>query len=37
MYSLPQDLWEKEILEGIGNTLGSFVKILEVTKLGIYT
>jgi hypothetical protein len=32
MYSLPREFWEPEILEGIGNTIGSFVKIYEVTK-----
>jgi hypothetical protein len=32
MYSLPREFWEPETLEGIDNTLGSFVKISEVTK-----
>jgi hypothetical protein len=27
LYSLPQDFWDEETLEGIGNTLDSFVKI----------
>jgi hypothetical protein len=36
MYSLPREFWEPEILEGIGNTLGSFVKISEVTKMTRY-
>ena len=31
------DFWDPEILEGIGNTIGSFVKIAETTKRGRYT
>jgi hypothetical protein len=26
--------WEKETLEGIGNSLGSFFKVSKVTKMG---
>jgi len=37
LYSLPFDLWEEEIFEGIGNALESFVKISEVTKKSRYT
>jgi hypothetical protein len=36
LYSLPQEFWDKEMLNGIENTLGSFVKILEVKKVGQY-
>jgi len=31
------DYWDPEILEGIGNSLGSFVKIAEATARGQYT
>jgi len=31
------DCWDPEILEGIGNTIGSFVKIAESNKRGRYT
>jgi len=37
LYSLPTEYWLPEILEDIGNTLGSFVKISEQTKLSRYT
>jgi hypothetical protein len=37
LYSLPQEFWEMETLEGIGNTLGSFIKISEITKVAKYT
>jgi hypothetical protein len=36
MYSLPREFWDFKILEGIGNTLGSFVKVSEVTKVERY-
>jgi hypothetical protein len=36
MYSLPREFREPEILEGIGNTLRSFFKITEVTKMAKY-
>jgi hypothetical protein len=29
--------WEEETLEGIGNTLGSFIKVFEITIKGKYT
>jgi hypothetical protein len=32
LYLFPQEFWEAETLEGIGNALGSFVKISLVTK-----
>jgi hypothetical protein len=37
MYSLPQELWDDEKMKGIVNTLGSYVKTLEITKAGRYT
>lgn len=37
LFGLPMDFWDPEILEGIGNTIGSFVKIAESTKKGRYT
>jgi hypothetical protein len=36
LYSLPQEYWDKDILTGLGNTLGKFIKILEATKQGKY-
>lgn len=36
LFGLPDEFWDPEILEGIGNTIGSFVKIAEVTKRGKY-
>ena len=36
MYSLSREFWEPKILEGIGNTLGSFFKILEVENTARY-
>jgi hypothetical protein len=32
MYSMSREFWEPEILEGIDNMIGSFVKIFEVAK-----
>ena len=32
LYSLPQEHWDAEILEALGNCLGSFIKISEQTK-----
>ena len=32
LYSLPCEFWQSEILEDIGNTLGTFVKVAEQTK-----
>lgn len=37
LFGLPMDFYDLEILEGIGNTIGSFVKIAETTKKGWYT
>jgi len=37
LFGLPMDSWDLEILEGIGNTIGSFVKITESTKKGRYS
>jgi hypothetical protein len=37
LYSLPHELWHLETLAGIGDTLGSFVKISEITKVAKYT
>lgn len=37
LFKLPMDFWDPEILEGIGNTIGSFFKIAESTKKGRYT
>lgn len=36
LFGLPDEFWDPEILEGIGNTIGSFVKIVEATKRGKY-
>lgn len=37
LFGLPMDFCDPEILEVIGNTIGSFVKIVESTKRGRYT
>ena len=37
LYSLPQEYWDSEILEELGNCLGSFIKISEQTKSQRYT
>ena len=37
LYSLPQEYWDAEILEPLGNCLGSFIKISEQTKYQRYT
>eukprot|EP00253_Pinus_taeda_P004365 PITA_04365 len=36
LFGLPDEFWDPEILEGIGNTIGSFVKAVEATKRGKY-
>eukprot|EP00253_Pinus_taeda_P027077 PITA_27077 len=36
LFGLPDEFWDLEILEGIGNTIGSFVKAAEATKRGKY-
>jgi hypothetical protein len=37
LYSLPQEFWLEEILMGLGNTLGQYVKASEATKQRKYT
>jgi hypothetical protein len=37
LYSLPKELWLEEILAGIGNTIGIYVKALEEKKQQRYT
>ena len=37
LFGLPMDFWDPDILEGIGNSLGSFVKIAETTWRRRYT
>ena len=37
LYSLPQEYWDVEILEELGNCLGTFIKIYEQTKTQRYT
>lgn len=37
LFGLPMDFWDPKILEGIGNSLGTFVKIAESTARGRYT
>ena len=37
LYSLLREFWEAKILEGIGNTFSSFIKISDMTKQGQYT
>jgi len=37
LYSLPQEFWLEEILMGIGNTVGQYVKASEATKIRKYT
>jgi hypothetical protein len=37
LYSLPQEFWHYETLEGIGDTLGLYVKTSEITRIGKYT
>ena len=32
LYSLPQEFWNEEILMGIGNTIGTYVKATKSTK-----
>lgn len=35
-FSLPVDFWDLEILEGIGNSIGRFVKVVDSTRRGRY-
>jgi hypothetical protein len=37
LYSLPQEFWLEEVLAGIGNTIGIYVKSSEATKQRCYT
>jgi len=37
LFGLPMEFWDPDILEGIGNTIGTFVKVAESTKRGKYT
>lgn len=37
LFGLPIEFWDPEILEGIGNVIRSFVKVVESTKRGRYT
>jgi len=37
LFGLRIDFWDPEILEGVGNSIGSFVKIAETTKKVRYT
>jgi len=37
LYSLPQEFWLEEVLAGIGNTIGIYVKSSEATKHRRYT
>ena len=37
LFGLPSEFWDPEILKGIGNSIGSFVKVAESTKRGKYT
>eukprot|EP00253_Pinus_taeda_P012662 PITA_12662 len=37
LFGLQMEFWDPEILEGIGNAIGSFVKVAESTKRGRYT
>eukprot|EP00253_Pinus_taeda_P008955 PITA_08955 len=36
LFGLPNEFWDPEILEGIGNSIGSFVKAAEATRRGKY-
>jgi len=37
LYSLPEELWLEEVLTGIGNTIGIYVKTSEETNQRRYT
>jgi len=37
LFGLPMEFWDPDILEGIGNTSGTFVKVAKSTKRGNYT
>lgn len=37
LFGLPVEFWNPEILEGIGNTIGAFVKVADTTRRGKFT
>lgn len=37
LFGLPMEFWDPNILEGIGNTVETFVKVADSTKRGKYT
>jgi len=37
LFELPMEFWDPDILEGIGNSIETFVKVAESTKRGKYT
>lgn len=37
LFRLPIEFWDLEILEGIGNSIWTFVKVADTTKKGRYT
>lgn len=37
LFGLPSEFWDPKIIKGIGNSIGSFVKVAESTKRGKYT
>lgn len=37
LFGLPSEFWKPDILEGIGNSIGDFVKVAESTKRGKFT
>ena len=37
LYSLLSEYWDSEILEDVGNNMGTFIKIFEQTKVKRYT
>ena len=37
MYSLPQEYWDEDTLKEIGNTLGTYVRLVDQTKMNKFT
>ena len=37
LFGLPVEFWNPKILEGIGNTIGAFVKVADTTRRGKFT
>lgn len=37
LYALPIEYWQEDILAGIGNTIGKYIKASEITKSKRYT